>query len=212
MSHNPRGEPKKPRCYKVRRKGRGEAKGKEAMADSVAPRNMHEGGTRRDFLYLATGAVAAYGVASLVWPLIDEMNPAADVLALSSTEIDISKVEVGQRIKVVWRGHPVFVAHRTPDEIKQADDVNISTLRDPQTDAQRVQNPEWLIVVGVCTHLGCIPLGTAATDPRGQFGGWFCPCHGSQYDTSGRIRLGPAPLNLAVPPYKFLAANSVRIG
>jgi ubiquinol-cytochrome c reductase iron-sulfur subunit len=182
------------------------------MAESVAPRNMQEGGTRRDFLYLATGAVAAYGVASLVWPLIDQMNPAADVLALSSTEIDISKVEVGQRIKVVWRGHPVFVAHRTPEEIKEADNVNVATLRDPQTDAQRVQKPEWLIVVGVCTHLGCIPLGTAATDPRGQFGGWFCPCHGSQYDTSGRIRLGPAPLNLAVPPYKFLAANSVRIG
>jgi ubiquinol-cytochrome c reductase iron-sulfur subunit len=182
------------------------------MAESVAPRNMQEGGTRRDFLYLATGAVAAYGVASLVWPLIDQMNPAADVLALSSTEIDISKVEVGQRIKVVWRGHPVFVAHRTPEEIKEADNVNVATLRDPQTDGQRVQKPEWLIVVGVCTHLGCIPLGTAATDPRGQFGGWFCPCHGSQYDTSGRIRLGPAPLNLAVPPYKFLAANSVRIG
>ena len=182
------------------------------MAESVAPRNMQEGGTRRDFLYLATGAVAAYGVASLVWPFIDQMNPAADVLALSSTEIDISKVEVGQRIKVVWRGHPVFVAHRTPEEIKGADSVNVATLRDPQTDAQRVQKPEWLIVVGVCTHLGCIPLGTAATDPRGQFGGWFCPCHGSQYDTSGRIRLGPAPLNLAVPPYKFLAANSVRIG
>jgi len=182
------------------------------MAESVAPRNMQEGGTRRDFLYLATGAIAAYGVASLVWPLIDQMNPAADVLALSSTEIDISKVEVGQRIKVVWRGHPVFVAHRTPEEIKEADNVNVATLRDPQTDAQRVQKPEWLIVVGVCTHLGCIPLGTAATDPRGQFGGWFCPCHGSQYDTSGRIRLGPAPLNLAVPPYKFLAANSVRIG
>ena len=182
------------------------------MAESVAPRNIQEGGTRRDFLYLATGAVTAYGVASLVWPLIDQMNPAADVLALSSTEIDISKVEVGQRIKVVWRGHPVFVAHRTPEEIKEADNVNVATLRDPQTDAQRVQKPEWLIVVGVCTHLGCIPLGTAATDPRGQFGGWFCPCHGSQYDTSGRIRLGPAPLNLAVPPYKFLAANSVRIG
>jgi ubiquinol-cytochrome c reductase iron-sulfur subunit len=182
------------------------------MVDSAAPRNTHESGTRRDFLYLATGAIAAYGVASLVWPLIDQMNPAADVLALSSTEIDISKVEVGQRIKVVWRGHPVFVAHRTPEEIKEADDVKVATLRDPQTDAQRVQKPEWLIVVGVCTHLGCIPLGTAATDPRGQFGGWFCPCHGSQYDTSGRIRLGPAPLNLAVPPYKFLAANSVRIG
>lgn len=182
------------------------------MADSVAPRDTHDGGTRRDFLYLATASVAAFGVAALAWPLIDQMNPSADVLALSATEIDISKVEVAQRIKVMWRGHPVFVAHRTPEEIKEAESVNIAELRDPQTDAQRVQNKDWLIVVGVCTHLGCIPLGTAPTDPRGEFGGWFCPCHGSQYDTSGRIRLGPAPLNLAVPPYKFLAATSVRIG
>jgi len=182
------------------------------MADSVAPRDTHDGGTRRDFLYLATASVAAFGVAALVWPLIDQMNPSADVLALSATEIDISKVEVAQRIKVMWRGHPVFVAHRTPEEIKEAESVNVAELRDPQTDAQRVQNKDWLIVVGVCTHLGCIPLGTAPTDPRGEFGGWFCPCHGSQYDTSGRIRLGPAPLNLAVPPYKFLAATSVRIG
>ena len=182
------------------------------MADSVAPRDTHDGGTRRDFLYLATASVAAFGAAALVWPLIDQMNPSADVLALSATEIDISKVEVAQRIKVMWRGHPVFVAHRTPEEIKEAESVNVAELRDPQTDAQRVQNKDWLIVVGVCTHLGCIPLGTAPTDPRGEFGGWFCPCHGSQYDTSGRIRLGPAPLNLAVPPYKFLAATSVRIG
>jgi len=182
------------------------------MADSVVPRDNHEGGTRRDFLYLATASVAAMGVATLAWPIIDQMNPSADVLALSSTEIDIAKVEVGQRIKVMWRGHPVFVAHRTPEEIKKAEDVNVAELRDPQTDAERVQKAEWLIVVGVCTHLGCIPLGTAPSDPRGEFGGWFCPCHGSQYDTSGRIRLGPAPLNLTVPPYNFLAATSVRIG
>ena len=182
------------------------------MADSVVPRDNHEGGTRRDFLYLATASVAAVGVATLAWPIIDQMNPSADVLALSSTEIDIAKVEVGQRIKVMWRGHPVFVAHRTPEEIKKAEDVNVAELRDPQTDAERVQKAEWLIVVGVCTHLGCIPLGTAPSDPRGEFGGWFCPCHGSQYDTSGRIRLGPAPLNLTVPPYNFLAATSVRIG
>ena len=182
------------------------------MADSVVPRDNHEGGTRRDFLYLATASVAAMGVATLAWPIIDQMNPSADVLALSSTEIDIAKVEVGQRIKVMWRGHPVFVAHRTQEEIKKAEDVNVAELRDPQTDAERVQKAEWLIVVGVCTHLGCIPLGTAPSDPRGEFGGWFCPCHGSQYDTSGRIRLGPAPLNLTVPPYNFLAATSVRIG
>ena len=182
------------------------------MADSVAPRGSHEGGTRRDFLYLATGGVAAFGVAALVWPLIDQMNPSADVLALASIDVDIAKIEVGQRVKVLWRGHPVFIDHRTPEEIKAAEDVNIADLRDPQTDAQRVQKPDWLIVVGVCTHLGCIPLGTAPSDPRGEFGGWFCPCHGSQYDTSGRIRKGPAPLNLAVPPYKFASATLVHIG
>ena len=170
------------------------------------------GGTRRDFLYLATAAIGAYGVASIAWPLIDQMNPSADVLALASVEVDISKITVGQRIKVLWRGHPVFIGHRTPEEIKAADAVNIADLRDPQTDAERVQKPEWLIIVGVCTHLGCIPLGTAPGDPRGEFGGWFCPCHGSQYDTSGRIRKGPAPLNLAVPTYKFLSDTSVRIG
>jgi ubiquinol-cytochrome c reductase iron-sulfur subunit len=177
------------------------------MADSV-----DHGGTRRDFLLLATGAVGAMGVASLAWPLIDQMNPSSDVLALASIEVDISKIEVSQAIKVLWRGHPVFIRHRTPEEIKAAEDVNISTLRDPQTDAQRVQKPEWLIVVGVCTHLGCIPLGTAPSDPRGDYGGWFCPCHGSEYDTSGRIRQGPAPLNLAVPDYKFTSNTVVRIG
>ena len=182
------------------------------MADSVAPRDTHDGGTRRDFLYLATASVAAFGVAALAWPLIDQMNPSADVLALSSTEIDVGKVEVGQRIKVMWRGHPVFVAHRTPEEIKEAESVNIAELRDPQTDAQRVQKKDWLIIVGVCTHLGCIPLGTAATDPRGQFGGWFCPCHGSQYDTAGRIRQGPAPENLAIPKYEFTSDTKLVIG
>ena len=179
------------------------------MADSAD----HGGqGTRREFLYLATAAIGAYGIASVAWPLIDQMNPSADVLALASVEVDISKITVGQRIKVLWRGHPVFISHRTPDEIKEAQDVDVATLRDPQTDAQRVQKADWLIVVGVCTHLGCIPLGTAAGDPRGEFGGWFCPCHGSQYDTSGRIRKGPAPLNLAVPDYKFNSDTVVRVG
>jgi ubiquinol-cytochrome c reductase iron-sulfur subunit len=182
------------------------------MAESVGTGAGHAGETRRDFLMLASVAVGGMGVACLAWPLINQMNPSADVLALSSVEVDISKIEVGQRIKVLWRGHPVFVDHRTPEEIKAAEDVNIAELRDPQTDAQRRQKPEWLIIIGVCTHLGCIPLGTAPTDPRGEFGGWFCPCHGSQYDTSGRIRKGPAPLNLAVPDYKFLSPTVVRIG
>ena len=168
--------------------------------------------SRRDFIHVAAAAGAAGAIGGLAWPLIDQMNPSADVLALSASEFDVSKVEVGQRIKVLWRGHPVFIDHRTPEEIKAAEDVNIADLRDPQTDAQRVQKPDWLIVVGVCTHLGCIPLGTAPSDPRGEFGGWFCPCHGSQYDTSGRIRKGPAPLNLAVPPYKFTSATLVHIG
>jgi ubiquinol-cytochrome c reductase iron-sulfur subunit len=182
------------------------------MADGAAQGAGHRDGTRRDFLMLATVAVGGMGAACIAWPLIDQMNPSADVLALASIDVDISKIETGQRIKVLWRGHPVFIDHRTPEEIKAAQDVNVAELRDPQTDAQRVQKPDWLIVVGVCTHLGCIPLGTAASDPRGEFGGWFCPCHGSQYDTSGRIRKGPAPLNLAVPPYKFASATLVHIG
>jgi ubiquinol-cytochrome c reductase iron-sulfur subunit len=121
-------------------------------------------------------------------------------------------VQVGQAITVTWRGKPIFVRHRTAEEIKAAEDVNIKELRDPQTDAQRVKKPEWLIMVGICTHLGCIPLGQKPSDPKGEFGGWFCPCHGSQYDTSGRIRKGPAPLNLLVPQYTFLSDTSVRIG
>jgi ubiquinol-cytochrome c reductase iron-sulfur subunit len=140
------------------------------------------------------------------------MNPSADTLALSTTEIDISHVEVGQAITVLWRGKPVFVRHRTPENIKEAEAVNIAELRDPQTDAQRVQKPEWLVMVGVCTHLGCVPLGQKPSDPKGEFGGWFCPCHGSQYDTSGRIRKGPAPRNLEVPAYVFENDTTLLIG
>lgn len=190
------------------------------MAQSIDDGGQ-SGGTRRDFLLLATISVGVYGVASVAWPLIDQMNPSADVLALASVEVDISKIAVGQRIKVLWRGHPVFIGHRTPEEIKAADAVNIADLRDPQTDAQRVQKPEWLIIVGVCTHLGCIPLGQGTGDDRGPFGGWFCPCHGSVYDTSARIRQGPAPLNLWLPGevdvaskalYKFTSDTTITIG
>ena len=169
------------------------------------------GETRRDFLLHSTVAVGAVGTAMMVWPLISSMNPAADTLSLSTTEFSIAGIAEGSRIIVVWRGSPVFVAHRTAAEIEAARKVNISELRDQQKDEDRVQKPEYLIVSGVCTHLGCIPLGIKATDPKGEFGGWFCPCHGSQYDTSGRIRLGPAPLNLAVPPYKF-TGDTVLIG
>jgi ubiquinol-cytochrome c reductase iron-sulfur subunit len=170
------------------------------------------GETRRDFLLHTTVAVGAVGGVMMLWPLIDSMNPAADTLSLSTTEFSTAGIAEGQRIIVVWRGTPVFVSHRTAAEIDAARKVNISELRDPQTDASRVQKPEMLIVSGICTHLGCIPLGTKATDPKGEFGGWFCPCHGSQYDTSGRIRKGPAPLNLAVPPYKFTGDTTVLIG
>src|SRR5262245_8782110 len=146
------------------------------------------GETRRDFLLHATVAVGAVGGAMMVWPLIHSMNPAADTLSLSTTEFSIAGIAEGQRIVVVWRGSPVFVSHRTAAEIEAAKNVDLGELRDPQPDEKRAQKPEWLIVSGVCTHLGCIPLGSKPTDEKGEFGGWFCPCHGSQYDTSGRIR------------------------
>ncbi|MEQ8321943.1 MAG: ubiquinol-cytochrome c reductase iron-sulfur subunit [Rhodospirillales bacterium] len=168
--------------------------------------------TRRDFLIWSTVAVGAAGTALAVWPFIDQMNPAADTLALASTEVDISQIEVGQSITVIWRGKPVFIRHRTPEEISAAETVNLAELPDPQADTARVQKPEWLIMVGVCTHLGCIPLGQKQGDTKGDFGGWFCPCHGSHYDTSGRIRKGPAPTNLPVPSYEFTSDTSVLIG
>jgi len=168
--------------------------------------------TRRDFLFIATGAVGAVGAAFAVWPFVNQMNPDASALALASTEVDISQIEVGQAITVKWRGKPVFIRHRTPEEIKTAEETDVNALRDPQADDQRVEKPEWLIVVGVCTHLGCVPQGQKPSEPRGQYGGWFCPCHGSEYDTSGRIRRGPAPLNLEVPQYTFTSDTLVTIG
>jgi ubiquinol-cytochrome c reductase iron-sulfur subunit len=171
-----------------------------------------EGGTRRDFLYLATGAFGAVGAALTIWPFIDSMNPAADVLALGTIDVDLTPIAEGQAITVLWRGNPVFVRHRTAAEITSAEDAAVDDLPDPQPDTDRVQRPEWLIVLGVCTHLGCVPLGQKPSDPRGDFGGWFCPCHGSHYDTSGRVRKGPAPLNLAVPTYTFLSDTLVQIG
>jgi len=163
--------------------------------------------TRRDFLYVATGAVAAVGAACVAWPFVDQMNPSADVLALSSTEVDLTPVAVGQQITVNWRGKPVFIRHRTEDDIAEARAVPLEDLKDPQTDEERVQKPEWLVMVGVCTHLGCVPLADA-----GDYHGWFCPCHGSHYDTSGRIRKGPAPENLPVPGYAFIDDTTVVVG
>ena len=168
--------------------------------------------TRRDFLFLTAAAFGAVGAGSVVWPFVDQLNPAADTLAMSTTEVDLKPIEVGQAITVMWQGKPVFVRRRTEVEIKQADDVDVSNLRDPQSDKDRVKKAEWLIVVGICTHLGCVPQGQKSTDMRGEYGGWFCPCHGSQYDTSGRIRKGPAPKNLAVPKYEFLSDTKIRIG
>ena len=183
------------------------------MANSEAATPPTEDGPRRrDFLTIATGALATVGGIVAIWPLIDQMNPAADTLALATTEVDLSPLEPGQSITVVWQGKPVFIRRRTPHEIAAAKSVDQSALPDPQTDDQRTQRPEWLIVVGVCTHLGCIPKGQGAGDAKGEYGGWFCPCHGSHYDTSGRIRKGPAPTNLAVPAYKFTSENVVLIG
>ncbi|WP_193173147.1 ubiquinol-cytochrome c reductase iron-sulfur subunit [Nisaea nitritireducens] len=173
---------------------------------------MEEGATRRDFINVASGAVGAVGIAAAAWPFINQMNPAADTLALASTEVDISGIEVGMAITVVWRGKPVFIRHRTAAEIEEAKDVDLGELRDPTPDAERAEKPEWLILVGICTHLGCVPLGQKTTEARGDFGGWFCPCHGSHYDTSGRIRKGPAPLNLPVPPYVFTGDTAIKIG
>jgi len=168
--------------------------------------------SKRDFLFVSTAAVGAVGTAIAVWPFIDQMNPAADTLALSTTEVNLEPIEEGQSITVVWRGKPVFIRHRTAAEISAAEEVKPVDLVDPQTDADRVQKPEWLIMVGVCTHLGCIPLGQKSGESKGDFGGWFCPCHGSHYDTSGRIRKGPAPKNLVVPEYSFLDDSKVKIG
>ena len=181
-------------------------------APTVAAGEPPEGETRRDFLYLATGAMTIVGGGLAAWPLIIQMNPSADVLALSSTEVDLSPIEVGQSITVVWRGKPVFIRRRTAKEIAEAKADDAADLPDPQADTDRVQKPEWLIVVGICTHLGCIPLGQKTAEPRGDYGGWFCPCHGSHYDTSGRIRKGPAPENLAVPQYAFLTDAKIKIG
>jgi len=162
---------------------------------------------RRDFLFTTTYAIGAVGIGLTVWPLIDQMNPDSSVKALATTEVDISSVELGKTITVLWRGKPIFIRRRTQEEIKEASAVDLKDLKDPQKDSDRAKNPEWLVMVGVCTHLGCVPLGN-----KGEYNGWFCPCHGSHYDTSGRVRKGPAPNNLEIPKYEFINNNIIKIG
>ena len=164
---------------------------------------------RRDFIHIPAGAAAVGAGAMLAWPLINSMNPAADTLALASIEFDMTKVQEGQQIVIKWQGKPVFVRYRTPRELQEAVATPLSALKDPQADADRVKegHSKYLVVLGNCTHLGCIP-----TFGTGDFGGWFCPCHGSHYDTSGRIRKGPAPTNLVVPEYAFVSDTRIKIG
>lgn len=166
--------------------------------------------TRRDFLYIATGAVAAVGAASVAWPLIHQMNPDASTIAAGAPiEIDLTPVAEGQVIKVFWRGKPIFISHRSKKEIADAQNVQLASLPDPQADSDRVKkgHEQWLVLIGICTHLGCIPIAH-----QGQYDGFFCPCHGSVYDTSGRIRQGPAPANLPLPPYEFVSDTKIKIG
>jgi ubiquinol-cytochrome c reductase iron-sulfur subunit len=173
------------------------------------------GTTRRDFLMLATGAAGAVGVGAIVIPLISQLAPDAQTVAAGApVDVDLTPIAEGQAIKLFWRGKPIFVRHRTKKEIEEAKAVDVATLRDPQTDAQRTKagHEQFLVIFGNCTHLGCIPLGTAPGESKGDYDGWFCPCHGSHYDSSGRIRKGPAPLNLPVPPYAFNGDTKIRIG
>ncbi len=168
------------------------------------------GHTRRDFLYIATGAVGAVGAAAVAVPLVSQMNPDASTIAAGAPiEVDLAPIAEGQAIKVFWRGKPIFITHRTGKEIESARDVNVRSLPDPEPDEKRVKQgkDQWLVLIGICTHLGCIPIAH-----QGQYNGYFCPCHGSVYDTSGRIRSGPAPTNLPLPPYEFVSDTKIRIG
>ena len=173
-----------------------------------------DGMRRRDFINIAAVSVAGVGGVALLYPLVNQMNPSADVLALAQIDVDISAIQPGQAIKTIVRKQPIFIRQLTPQEIQAANAVDLGSLRDPQSLADRTKpgNAQWLITMGVCTHLGCVPLGAAEGESRGEFGGYFCPCHGSHYDTAARIRKGPAPLNLEVPDYEFTSDTAVRIG
>ncbi len=170
-------------------------------------------GSRRDFLYVATATTGLVATGAAVWPLIDTLNPSADVLSFASIEVDLSGVALGSRITLKWQGRPIFIDHRTDERIALArTEDNNADLIDPATDAERAQKAEWLVVIGVCTHLGCIPLGQNEGDPVGKYEGWYCVCHGSVYDTAGRVRRGPAPRNLDLPPYTFTSDTMLQIG
>ena len=162
---------------------------------------------RRDFLFTASYTVGAVGIGATIWPFIDQMNPDSSVKALATTEVDISQIEPGKSITVLWRGKPVFIKRRTETEISEAKAVNLDDLKHPEKDEDRVKKAEWLVMMGICSHLGCVPLSD-----KGEYNGWFCPCHGSHYDTSGRIRKGPAPTNMEIPKYAFIDDNTIRIG
>ena len=182
----------------------------EAAAVAVG----EDGVRRRDFINIAAVSVAGVGSVALLYPLVNQMNPSADVLALAQIDVDIAAIQPGQAIKTMWRKQPIFIRNLTPAEIQAANAVEIGSLRDPQTLGERTKEGKanWLITLGVCTHLGCVPLGAAEGENRGEYGGYFCPCHGSHYDTAGRIRKGPAPTNLEVPEYSFTTPTTVRIG
>ena len=175
--------------------------------DDTQPAPENQG--RRDFMVMTAAGVACVGAAAGAIPFISSLNPSAEVLAVSTTEVDLAKIKEGQTETIMWRGFPVFVRHRTPEEIKEAEGTTISELRDPQSDEDRVKKgkEQWFVAIASCTHLGCIPIAN-----KGDFHGWLCPCHGSHYDTSGRIRKGPAPKNLEIPPYEFLSDTKLKIG
>ena len=185
-----------------------------SMTEAVSDAPHGEGVRRRDFIFVATGAFAGVGAAAAIWPFLDQMNPSADVLALASVDVDLGPIAEGQGIKVNWRGKPVFIKHMTAAGIQEAQSANVAALRDPASYDERTQDGhrQWLVQIGVCTHLGCIPMGIADGEPKGDYDGYFCPCHGSHYDNAGRIRKGPAPANLVIPEYSFLSDTRVRIG
>jgi ubiquinol-cytochrome c reductase iron-sulfur subunit len=182
--------------------------------------------TRRDFIYIATTAFLTIGAAAALWPAIDQMNPDASALSLASIDVDLTPIQVGQAATFMWRGKPIFIRNRTPAEIEKAKQTPLQALKDkdarimgastelPATDENRTKpgRENWLVMIGICTHLGCIPKGQSPADQKGPFGGWFCPCHGSAYDTAGRIRKGPAPRNLEIPPYQFVSDSKIKIG